>query len=301
MIKLKKIIEDQYPIQVESISLVRKRIGCVYKVQTKKKDYILKVYQNHQIDLVNRTVKVMHHCMKHGILVPKLYQTNDQRDFFRQEDQIGILMDAIQGHAPSKDNIEAFAKLAKALHKVFKDTPLTKIETFGKAYYIDRFKILLEDQDYDPIKSKKWLNFLDEDYLGIEQNPESFCHGDFHNENMIEDANKNLYLIDFDAANYTSSIIDIASITDRIDFNHFKLEDFLQTIQVIQDFLKYYEEDWENTLQLTHILAFIPIRHAELITTITLQTKEALSTQFLDLQYQWMLNFHQALKQVIKG
>jgi len=298
MNKLKSSLENTYNLIINDIQLIRKMIGEVYLVSTEDKNYVLKLYQEETSHLAKRSIK-MGLSLKHaGLLVPTIYPTKEGDHLFLLDTKHGYLMDYIDGIHPKKNQIKDLALTTHNLHKRMSKEHPRSIETFKKDFFIDRFFQLEDMKAYDAVKKAKWKHLLDLYYQRVQKHFGRFSHGDLHNENILKTKNDNYYILDFDQASYTSALIDIASMTDQANFNYFHKEDLEKTIRYIQDFFHYYQV---KNYPIIDILSWIPIRHVELIATITLSKKEPLNKEFLDQQYTWFLAFDQALKQVIKG
>lgn len=296
MNKLKSFLKEHYDLTIIDKVLLRKMIGEVYKVDTPFRSYVIKLYKNEQELLAKRSVSMMKLAKSEGLFVPRIYPNNKGEYLFYFDDKIGFLMDYLQGSSPQKSRVKDLALFTNTLHKTMNNLSIDNKEILGKDFYINRFFSLEELNTYDEQKKAHWKNLLEEYYQRVESELGSFSHGDLHNENILEAKDGTFSIIDFDQATYTSSLIDLACITDQTNFNKFKEEDFQATIDYIQTFMQYYKV---NPYKVEDIVSWIPIRHVELIATITLVKNDGLSQAFLDQQYTWILAFDKALKQAI--
>jgi Ser/Thr protein kinase RdoA (MazF antagonist) len=165
----------------------------------------------------------------------------------------------------------------------------------GKEFYIDRFIRLLRALSYNPVRIDELVAYGDELWSRMKRLPLGFCHGDLHTGNMLQCEPGKYILFDFDAAARSFAVIDVATICDASNFNHFDEGAYNLTLRRFERFYAGYNQ--ECTLsdgEINAIFDFIPIRHCELIATITeCQGLTSLSTTFLDEQYDWLLRWRE--------
>lgn len=302
MDKLQDILTKHYSIKPTNITLLREMIGIVYKIDTTTTSYVFKIYKYSEKEMVKRIIYVMNQLKTSTISIPIIHQTNDHKYyvcFHDQIDYIGLLFEYIKGTPPQKNtHISQIANMLSSLHKNMDQVPNLNKYTLGQQFYVGRFIDLLKEKQYNKEKISKLEKIGDELFRVFHQYPLSFCHGDFHNENMIVSNNQSIYLIDFDSANYTNNIIDIATFCDQFDFNIYDEDDFFKTTIAIQHFMSHYQQASNQKIPIHDMMAFIPIRHMELIATIGLvKGIHTITDAFIDQQYHWIISYYNKLKQ----
>ena len=186
MNKLKSSLEDTYILVINDIQLIRKMIGEVYIVNTKDKNYVLKLYQEQTSHLAKRSIK-MGLSLKHaGLLVPTIYPIKKGNHLFSLDTKHGYLMDYIDGIHPKKNQIKELALTTHNLHKKMSELTNTSKDIMKKDFFIDRFFHLEDMQAYDTSKKTQWKHLLDLYYQRVQRHFGCFSHGDLHNETSLK-------------------------------------------------------------------------------------------------------------------
>jgi len=297
--KMKAIIEAinaKYDIEAKEIIPIRDMIGVVFLVISEKGKYLLKLYKSSQIfDVVNTFDIIDHlyndHANNLTILKTKFFQ-NRFTVVYDDKPYIGIIMTYVEGEHPTREeDFEEIIKMMKNIHLRMNHYP-KYLPYLGKKFYISRFVKLLLELKYDKEKSKDLETWGTEFFKYIDEAPRSFCHGDFHTENLIKDAQGELTLLDFDASSHTTYLVDIATFCDMTNFNHLEKDQFQKTLDQISVCQELYHDFPDREWKI--MMAFIPVRHLELIATIAkARGNEEISQAFLDQQYDWIKQYRE--------
>ncbi len=285
------IINQNYDLSIYDSVFVRNVFSKVYKLIGKNTDYILKIYSEEQIENVKDTLKVIRFLYSKNRNSLNVIQTKNKEDFVSiiidDITYYGVVLTYHKGNTPNTnldhDNIIKYIKL---IHIQMEKYP-HKLNYYGKEYYVDRcIEIaILKDLDADRLIKFKYMG--NELYQYIENLPRSFCHGNFTFENIIKDISGQFTIIDFDAANNTSNLIDLATFCDQTDFDEFKGTHFDNTIKTLLEAQSIYRKFTDEEIKA--MLAFIPLHHFEYIANIGIaQGIEEVKLEFIEKHYLWI-------------
>jgi len=287
-------ITQNYNLQIYSTEFVRKMIGVVYKLIGKDTDFILKLYKEEQITRVKETLKVIRYLCEQDVNSLDIIQTVKQEDFvpitINDTNYFGVVFTYHHGVAPNNDlDHDKIIRYMKLIHDRMRNYP-NKLNYLGKKFYVNRCIELFLLKDYNSAKLIDLTYMANELYRYIEELPRTFCHGDFHNENIIKDVDGELTVIDFDAANNASNLIDVVTFCDQTDFNQWKSFQFENTVEALQDAQQQYRKF--SRKEMKAMMAFIPIRHLELIATIgNAKGLAEIKKEFIEEQYVWIKQY----------
>lgn len=298
--KLKKTIEKEYKIKINYINHLRSMIGHVFIIENQKQKYILKI--NRPINELQtlQSIEIMEYLYENKYPVVEIVKTKNSKSYINLDtiegNSLGIIFKYIDGKEPDiTTKIIDIGKQIGWFHKIMEKYPKNLIER-GKEFYIDRFIKILKEHKYDRYKIRDLQIYGHELWNNLEKSPKGFCHGYLHLGNMFQTEPNRFILFDFDTASYSHPIIDIATLCDTTNFNNLVEKDFDKISKRFDNFSKGYSiENSISVSEINNIFNFIPIRHYELIATITINEKSTLSSEFLDQQYEWFLkwkNFH---------
>jgi len=294
MKKIITTITQNYNLQIYSTEFVRKMIGVVYKLIGKDTDYILKLYTEDQIGRVKETLKIIRYLYEQNVNSLDVIRSVKQEDFIaitvNNINYFGVVFTYHHGIAPNTNlDYDNIIKHMKLIHDKMNNYP-NKLHYLGKLFYVNRCIELLLLKDYNSAKLIDLTYMANELYHYIEELPRTFCHGDFHNKNIIKGVSGELTLIDFDAANNASNLIDVATFCDQTDFNQLKHLQFENTIEALQDAQQQYRKF--SRKEMKAMMAFIPIRHLELIATIgNAQGLAEIKKEFIEEQFGWVKQY----------
>jgi Ser/Thr protein kinase RdoA (MazF antagonist) len=290
-------LKTNYKLNIEKIELHRDMIGYVFFVLTDKKKYVLKISRPINTKKALQSIEIIEFLSRNDYPVPRIIKSISNKSYIKlkikEEYYIGCLFEFVAGKEPNVSlNLKALGKHTARLHCLMKNYP-NKLVSYGKNFYIDRFIRLLEKSNYSQYKIDELIEYGNELWDYMEKVPQSFCHGDLHSGNIIENDEKNFITFDFDIASNTSNLIDIATLCDQTNFNMFSAEAYEITKKSINNFYDgYIKENNITDIELNTTYHFIAIRHYELIATITeIHNNEGNSIKFLDQQYEWLMKW----------
>lgn len=291
MKEIMSIINQNYDLSIYDSVFVKSVFSKVYKLIGKNTDYILKIYSEEQIENIKDTLKVIRFLYSKNRNSLNVIQTNNKKDFVSIKiDDImyyGVVLTYHKGNTPNTnldhDNI---IKYIKSIHIQMEKYP-HKLNYYGKEYYVNRCIEIAIFKDLDANRLIKFKYMGNELYQYIENLPRSFCHGNFTIENIIKDISGQFTIIDFDAANNTSNLIDLATFCDQTDFDEFKEKYFDNTIKTLLEVQSIYRKFTDEEIRA--MLAFIPLRHFEYIANIGIaQGIEKVKLEFIEKHYLWI-------------
>ncbi|XFA99042.1 phosphotransferase [Candidatus Izemoplasma sp. B36] len=296
---LKDSIEKHYKIEVINLELKRDMIGKVFDVYSNENRYILKLYKSALMKNI-QSFKVIDYLYDQNINDLRIYKNKEENlysvFFVEEEIYFGVLFNYINGFFPDKEkDFDSLVKTLKSFHDSMGNYSNSTLEP-ELCFYVDRFTKLLKDKNYNKEKSKRLEDIGIELYKNIDILEKSYCHGDFHNNNIIVQNNK-LVMIDFDACSLCNRMIDIATISDMINFNSYNEDDLYKTIERINYCSKNYYHFSDK--EILAAISFLAIRHYELIATIAIHRGlDTISIGFLDQQYEWILSFYNSFRKI---
>lgn len=299
--RLRDILNTCYPVRFDQIYLHRDMIGYVYLAEgtTKRsrKKYILKLYRPFDTENALRSIDILEYLRQQDYPVVSIVPTRAGISHVTIDMSHGmsvaILFDYLSGPEPDlKTEIVDLARQVGRLHQVMETYPEPLLRR-GKDFYIDRYLSILQALDYPQSRIRDLAAYGSQCWSRLERLPVGFCHGDLHTGNMCCSAPGRYVLFDFDVASRTHSLIDIATLCDDSDFNRFDAAAYDRTCQIFENFYQGYRQVREiSDAEFAAIFDFIPIRHYEIIATITqCQGIEDLSRAFLDEQYDWLMRW----------
>jgi len=212
-------------------------------------------------------------------------------------ESIGVLFPYIQGTESNLDTeITTIGRQTALLHSLMEQYPKPLVR-HGKEFFIDRYIHILEQLHYPPAKVKELADYGSELWSRIEKLPPGFCHGDLHSGNMLQTA-KEYILFDFDVASDAYPVVDVASLSNKAHFNRLTESAWDDTMRMFERFyLGYSRIRSLSDPEIAAVYDFIPVRHYELIATITeCQGLDSLSVPFLDQQFAWLMQWRDLKK-----
>ncbi len=276
-------------------------IGYVYIAESAErqdiKKYVLKLYRPFDTENALRSIGILEYLKQQDYPVVSIVPTKMGASHVRidtpQGTSVAILFDYLDGPEPDlQTEIVALARQVGRLHTIMESYP-RPLPRRGKEFYVDRYISIFRELDYPPSRIADLDAYGSECWSRIERLPVGFCHGDLHTGNMRQAAPGRYVLFDFDIASRTHALIDIATLCDASDFNRFDPAAYDHTRQVFKRFYQGYRQEREiSDAEIAAIFDFIPVRHYEIIATITqCQGLEDLSRAFLDEQYDWLMRW----------
>lgn len=283
---IKEALENHFQLNLIEIIPLREFIGSLFVVKTQKKDYALKIYREKTWIDVKKVTAIMQHLHHQGVLVPEIVQTHEGGLTFSLGSRKAVLMTYVKGRQVSVIDdqipiIETYKQIQKAMALYSDNVP-----KHGENFYIKRYINHLKAIDYDKEKIHDLKVMGKHLFSNVSQLGKGFMHGDFHSGNMVM-TEEGLYILDFDACNLLSSHIDLLVAFNQLNFNDFRPLDFHQTKELIKKILSV------DHLYLKKLMAFIPVRHYEIIATIIdAKGHDHIDKSFYDQQYKWIRTYY---------
>lgn len=298
---LRDILNTCYPVCVDQLHLHRDMIGYVYIAESAAKDgakkYILKLYRPFDTENALRSISILEYLKQQDYPVVSIVPTRVGASHVVINTphgmSVAILFAYLNGPQPNrKTEIRDLSRQVGRLHNIMETYP-NPLPYRGKDFYVDRYLSILKTLDYPLDRIFDLATYGSECWSRIERLPAGFCHGDLHTDNMRQSAPGRYVLFDFDIASKTHALIDIATLCDASDFNRFDESAYDRTRQVLENFYQGYSQEREiNDAEIAAIFDFVPVRHYEIIATITqCQGVDKLSRAFLDEQYDWLMRW----------
>jgi Ser/Thr protein kinase RdoA (MazF antagonist) len=306
--RLREILNTRYPVHVDRLHLHRDMIGYVYIAEgaatcaatcagSPEKKYVLKLYRAFDTQNALRSIGILQYLRQQGYPVVSIVPTRagDSHVLIDtpQGPSVAILFDYLDGAEPDlKTEMVDLARQVGRMHTVMETYP-RPLPRRGKDFFVDRYIGILQELAYPPGRIADLAAYGSQCWARLERLPVGFCHGDLHTGNMRQSAPGRYVLFDFDIASRTHALIDIATLCDASDFNRFDPAAYDRTRQVFEQFYQGYSQERAiSAMEIAAIFDFIPIRHYEIIATITqCQGLEELSRAFLDEQYDWLMRW----------
>jgi Ser/Thr protein kinase RdoA (MazF antagonist) len=212
------LLDEYYNIKnVKSLHLHRAFIGDVYLIEDDKQSYVMKIYKSlplHKKNAENST-DVIEYLRKKGVTVPKVFRNKNNSNtttiLAPEGERKVVLTSFINGKAISRacnnDINRIIGRQAAQMRYAMRNYPLLDhLIKIDEDYLIDNFLKVMSKyfpdknveisffKSYGAILSQK----IKELYLKYPQCI-GFCHGDFHDGNIIKTLNDGVAFFDFDA------------------------------------------------------------------------------------------------------
>jgi Ser/Thr protein kinase RdoA (MazF antagonist) len=296
-------ILNSYPVHFDQIHLHRDMIGYVYIAEAGTNKYVLKLYRPSGTENAMRSIGILEYLRQQDYPVVSIVPTRANLSHVvidtPQGSSVAILFDYLDGPEPDlKTEIVEVARQVGLLHQTMETYPHPLLQR-GKDFYADRYLGILQALGYPTSRIRDLAVYGSECWARLERLPAGFCHGDLHTGNMRRSAAGRYMLFDFDVASRTYPLIDIATLCNGSDFNRFDAAAYDRTRQIFELFYQVYRQVREiSAAETAAIFDFIPIRHYEIIATISQrQGIEKLTRAFLDQQYDWLMRWRELCEQ----
>jgi len=253
---------ELYPLD-DSISLTFFRTGIagndVYFLRNGEEQYVLKIYfVKRPGEQIERSIELMHRLSNDGINIPKILENVSGELFSRfkcpEGTRYAVIQKFIQGNEPDANDEgisiigDYIGKLYKGMDKVGNEiSPIQETDLTSFAVNtIDLLKIHMpterEKIEYLETIGQRISNRMNE-LLRTDNLLYGICHGDLYSGNMIQDEDRDIYLIDFDACALSSRIYDISTYTSN--WMACKEEELAKNRQVLDMFLTGFSKHYE--------------------------------------------------------
>jgi Ser/Thr protein kinase RdoA (MazF antagonist) len=300
LMQLLRDLKEIYSKDFLDIALHRDMIGYVCVVSDSKDKYILKLFKNRNTKQAKQSIEVMNYLEKAGFPTAHIIPTEDGVSHFiydfEGEDRIGVLYEYIHGTEPDKStDIIAIGRQTGRLHKMMDACPLF-LSCHDKPFFIDRYISCLREMNY--LRTDEFEEYGILLWNRVKNLPRSFCHGDYHTGNMIQNSRGDYVLFDFDAASKAFALYDIAIFCDMTNYFNLSEHEYKDTKYMLEEFMKGYSEFITlSDQELTAIYSFIAIRHYEVQATIIENLGiECIDMEFVDNQLEWLKKWEKLIQ-----
>lgn len=242
--KLKKSIESNYNIEIQSIEKVKNS----YRLETEKGNYAIKIIKYDFPHFYFILSAIKHLQKNHFNKIPNILTNKDGEDYIKLENEYAYLTEWISSRVSNYNNpieLAAVSEKLGELHncslgfninksmkprigwyswiKVFEtrcDEILDfKKRIFQKAYKSEFDYIYLKNIEQEikrgkraieGLKNSKYIELMDREVM-----KRGFCHHDFAHHNILVDENGDFNIIDFDYCILDSHLHDLSSLLIR--------------------------------------------------------------------------------------
>lgn len=317
------LLDEYYNIKnIKSLYLYRAFIGDVYFFEDDKQSYVMKIYKSIPLHKKNaqNSADVMEYLLEKGIRVPKVFKNNNKLNtttIIAPEGEREVVIVSFIDEKSESNNNDIHGIIGKQLAQmgsVMKDYPfLDRLIKIDEDYIIDNFLKVMNK--YFPNK-KAEINFF-ENYGKIlskkikelySKQPQciGFCHGDFHNGNIIKTLDDGVAFFDFDTCGIGCNMFDIAVYCDKTEYFNLDKTKILETQKTLDVFLDGYTKVVPlSQLEIDSIPLFIALRHYELNATIPINRAHIEGTHWLndnwiDAQYAWLKEWFEIYHDILR-
>ncbi len=295
---LQETLKINYGIESPSLEFLREGGTHTYTVSGNNK-YLLKVIGSAFSDTARQSVSIMRYLDKNGFPVPKTILTKSGEAVFETktegEKSLIVLMEFIDGDEPELEKCASeVGGLVGRFHQLMEKYPERAVSK-GKEFFIGRYLEFLRKKNYPRIAEYEEMG--EHLWDKVKDLPQGNCHGDLHRGNLLQNAEGNIFLVDFDTVCYAPFMFDVMVMCDMTDYFNLKQEDIELTKEVYQKFLSGYSG--YHTLSREEILSFpywVAIRHFQLQATILeIYGISCIDEGFIDGQLWWLNKWHEAM------
>ena len=292
-----KVLTEKYGVESPSLEFLREGGGHTYVVNGKNK-YLLKVIGSAFSDTARQSVSIMRYLEENGFPAPKTMLTKSGEAFFETETEgeknLIVLMKFIDGDEPelAKCATEVGALVGR-FHGLMENYPEETLPK-GKEFFIGRYLEFLRKKNYPHIAEYEELG--ERLWDKVKDLPCGKCHGDLHRGNLLQSADGQIFLVDFDTVCRAPFMFDVMVMCDMTDYFTLKQEDIERTKEVYQRFLPGYSD--YHALSREEIQSFpywVAIRHFQLQATILeIYGIDCIDEGFIDGQLWWLNKWQEA-------
>ena len=271
--KLPEILRSHYGLQDFSLRFLREGGSRVYLVEGES-GYLLKVIGAAFADTARQSVSVMRFLESRDFPVPKTLLTQSGEALLETsldgETLLILLQEYIEGDEPDLEvRAPEVGDLVSRLHCLLEQYP-DKLVSRGYDFFIGRYLDILRKKNYPGLSAYEELGR--KLWQKVSGQPEGNCHGDLHRGNLLEAADGQIYLLDFDTVCYAPVMFDVMVMCD--------MTDYFRSLTAAE---KQSFPDW------------VAIRHFQLQATIVeTYGPDCIDTQFIDWQLHWLKSWLEA-------
>ena len=290
--KVITILQNNYDYKIKSFEFLRDSGGTVYIVNGEYRKFLLKIAGKAFIDTFRKSVDIMCRLYDNNFPVPAVIKTKSGMSMLKisedGQEYLFVLYEYIEGSELDLSICgEKVGSLIGQLHKLlFAYESELKKRDFQ--FFIKRYTDILHRKgypyvsEYEKLGARLWERVKDCS-AGV-------CHGDLHRGNLLETADGNIYLFDFDTVCTAPRMFDIMVMCDMTNYFNLQENDIKITKSVFENFLKGYTRHIDLTeTELATFNDWVAIRHFQLQAAIVeIYGIDCIDNNFIDGQLKWI-------------
>lgn len=291
-----KILNENFPICVDRLELMRDMGSSAYTAFTCNQKYFLRVLKPAFLDTALNAVDIQVFLQRRGFPVPPIIFSRKNAPYARDENGVYVLYEYIEGNETNPEqDAEAIGALAGRLHQSMKEYTGALVKR-DKQFFIGRYIDILIKKQYPRVD--EFLVYGDTLWERLKDLPRGFCHGDLYSGNILKTPDGRLFVLDFDTSCEGFPMYDPTLICDMTKYFEFDEQNYDRSNQVLSRFLPEYLK--YNTLSKAEINAFcdlIAMQHfATQATVMEIYGPDSLDGTDLDNQLNWLYRWREQCK-----
>ncbi len=235
-----KVFNENYPIKLDHIELLRDMGSTSYAVFSGSSKYFLRVIKPSLFDTATTGADIQVFLQERGFPVPPILFTNEHLPYVRAENRLLILYEFIEGSdCDPEQDAEAIGALIGRLHQMMKSYPGRLVKR-DKRFYIERYLEILRKKQYARIN--EYIMYGNALWERIKDLPRGYCHGDMYNGNIRKSSDGKLYIHDFDTSCQGFPMYDLTLICDMTNYFDFAERNFERSNIVLSRLMPEYRK-----------------------------------------------------------
>lgn len=293
------ILRENWNFKVLGIEFLRDGGGRTYVVTGEEQKFLLKIVGSAFRDTVRQSVDVMRYLARNAFPVPAVMETNLQQPMLEISDEgqtyLFVLYEYIEGTEPDLCVCaEKVGILIGRLHKLLLNYSQELVRR-GASFFIGRYIDILRKKGYP--RADAYARLGAAFWKRVENCPVSICHGDLHRGNLLETADGEIYLLDFDTICAAPRMFDVMVMCDMTNYFDLQSDDIKTTQKIFEAFAAGYTRYMELTAEERATFKdWVVIRHFQLQATIVeIYGLDCINNDFIDKQLEWIENWIEQL------
>lgn len=291
MQEMRALLNKRYPIKFERIEPMRDMGSRSYTAFASGGKYFLRVINLSVLNTAITGADIQVFLQNRDFPVPPIIFTNDNAPYVRQENNLYILYEFVEGdNVDPEQDAEAIGALVGKFHQEMKAYPGALIKR-DKHFYIGRYIDILRQKHYP--QTDAYVEYGDKLWENIKDLPRGYCHGDLYSGNIRKASNGKLYIHDFDTSCEGFPMYDPMLICDMTDYFAFDEGNFSRSNHVLARFLPEYRK--YSTLSQAEVEAFhdlIAVQHfATQATIMGIFGLDCFDNTDMDQQLKWLYSW----------
>lgn len=286
------ILTKYYDIGIKSVSFMREGGSKVYVVEANHGQYLLKLVNEAFFDTFHQSSAVMQYLEEKNFPVPRTILTKDGAStinvFIEDKPYIIALYEYIQGTEPDLTvRATEIGALVGQMHTLLSDYS-ADLENRNEQFFVGRYLDILKKKNYAHIADYKVLG--ENLWNHVKNCPTGICHGDLHRGNLLETADGEICVLDFDTVCIAPLMFDVMVMCDMTDYFCLTPSGLETTQAVYANFLAGYIDSRDLTMEEKQsFYAWVAVRHFQLQATIVeIYGLDCIDEKFIDKQLDWL-------------